>query len=143
MRVVAVGVLRRKGNVLICQRRREAVYPLKWEFPGGKLEPGERPEEALRRELHEELAVEATIGAEFHRQEWVYPEGVVNPGRDGSFRVYYFLVEGFRGEPENRVFEQIRWLSPAELPEMDILDGNHDAVRILIDREARASAAQS
>jgi 8-oxo-dGTP diphosphatase len=142
MREVAVGVLRLNRKILICQRRRNAVYPLKWEFPGGKLEPGERPEEALRRELSEELAVEATIGPEFHRQEWTYPEGINNPTRDGAFRIYYHFVESFRGEPVNRVFEQIRWSTPAELPAMDILDGNHDAVRILIEEEARAAAAR-
>ena len=51
MREVAVGILRGDGKVLACQRRRNAVYPLKWEFPGGKVEAGESPAEALRREV--------------------------------------------------------------------------------------------
>ena len=59
MKEVAVGIILQDGNVLACQRKRDATYALKWEFPGGKLEPGETPEHALVRELHEELAIHA------------------------------------------------------------------------------------
>jgi 8-oxo-dGTP diphosphatase len=129
MKEVAVGILRAEGKVLACQRRRAGAYPLKWEFPGGKIEPGESPTQALRRELREELGVEASIGSEFHRQDWVYPEG--SPKRDGSFRVFYFLVEGFSGTVANQAFEQIRWVTLQELAHLDILEGNRAAVDML------------
>jgi 8-oxo-dGTP diphosphatase len=131
MKRVAVGILRESGMILACQRKRTATYPLKWEFPGGKVEEGESPQEALRRELHEELGIDASIGREFHRQEWVYPDGIGNPTKDGSFHVSYFLVESYTGEVANHVFEQIRWVSPEVLYAMDILEGNRDAVQLL------------
>lgn len=132
MKDVAVGILLRNGSVLACQRRKTAKYGLKWEFPGGKLEPGETPERALERELQEELAIEATIGEELFRQEWIYTEGTDNPYRDGAFRVFYFLVRQFNGEIENRAFEQVRWVAPRHLLSLDILEGNRDAVHRLI-----------
>ena len=122
----------RDGQVLACQRRPDAVYPLRWEFPGGKLEEGETATEALVRELHEELSIEATVGREFHRQEWVYPQSAGNPEQDGSFRVFYILIDSFTGTPVNNAFEQIRWVSPTDLQQMDILEGNREAVARLI-----------
>ena len=136
MKEVSVGILRTDGRVLACQRRRTGAYPLKWEFPGGKIEPGETPREALRRELREELGVEASVGNEFHRQDWVYPEG--SPKQDDSFRVFYFLVDRFSGTPANRAFEQIRWVTPEELAQLDILEGNREAVELLKDHERPA-----
>jgi 8-oxo-dGTP diphosphatase len=134
MKEVAVGILRVDGRVLACQRKRNAVYPLKWEFPGGKVEAGESPPQALRRELGEELGIDATPGAEIHRQEWVYAEGVANPERDGSFRVFYYLVDRYTGEPANHAFEEIRWVTVAELDRLDMLEGNREAVDILLKR---------
>ena len=132
MKEVAVGILVRDGQVLACQRKRTARYPLKWEFPGGKLEPGETPQRALVRELREELCIEAQQMTEFFRQEWVYADGTDNPQRDGAYRVFYFLVKNFSGEPKNRAFEEIRWLSPHELQSMDILEGNREAIERLV-----------
>jgi 8-oxo-dGTP diphosphatase len=137
MKEVAVGILARDGKILACQRKRNAVYGLKWEFPGGKLEPGETPAGALRRELKEELDIDAVPGEEFYRQEWVYPEGGL-PGSDGAFRVYYFLVRSFTGTPVNRAFEQILWTVPDQLGELDFLEGNRDA----IERYAATSAGR-
>jgi 8-oxo-dGTP diphosphatase len=124
MKEVAVGILFRDGAVLAGQRKRSTLYPLKWEFPGGKLEPGETPREALIRELSEELGIIATPGPELHRQEWDYG--------DRSWRVYYFPVHTYTGVPENRTFEQIRWVTPDELREMDILEGNREVVEKLV-----------
>jgi 8-oxo-dGTP diphosphatase len=134
MKEVAVGILRVDGRVLACQRKRNAVYPLKWEFPGGKVEAGESPPQALRRELGEELGIDATPGVEIHRQEWVYAEGVANPERDGSFRVFYYFVDRYTGEPANHAFEEIRWVTVAELDRLDMLEGNREAVDILLKR---------
>jgi 8-oxo-dGTP diphosphatase len=132
MQPVAVGILIKEGLVLACQRKRTARYPLKWEFPGGKIELRESAWEALVRELREELDIEAYGGAEFHRQEWTYPESSIDKDRDGTFKVFYYLVRSFSGEPTNLAFEQIRWVRPPELQGMDILEGNKEAVDLLV-----------
>ena len=73
MTTVVAAVIERDGRILICQRRRGQAHELKWEFPGGKLEPGESPEVALRRELREELAIDAAPETEITRYEYAYP----------------------------------------------------------------------
>ncbi len=140
MKEVAVGIILRNGSVLACQRKKTAKYALKWEFPGGKLEPGETPQHALQRELREELAIDAIIGEELFRQEWVYTEGTDNPQRDGAFRVFYFLVREFEGEIENHAFEQLKWVEPRDLLTLDILEGNRDAVQRLIQYHEQQAA---
>lgn len=123
MKEVSVGILVRNATLLAGQRRRTVRYPLKWEFPGGKVEPGETPARALVRELHEELAIEAVPGQEILTQEWDYG--------DQAYRIHYFLVSSFSGEPVNNTFEQLAWVSPAGLLQMDILEGNRDAIERL------------
>jgi len=129
---VVVSVNWKDGQVLACQRRRDARYPLKWEFPGGKIEEDETPEEALIRELREELSIKARVGRRFFEQEWIYPEGVVDPQRDGAFKVSYYIVHTYSGELLNNVFESIKWVSPGELQSMDILEGNRHAIDFLV-----------
>ena len=125
MKEVAVGILVRNQTVLAGQRRRSVRYPLKWEFPGGKLEPGETPEQALIRELREELSIEARPGRLLLRQEWDYG--------DLSYCIHYFLISSFKGEPVNNTFERLAWLAPSELLIMDILEGNREAVQRLVE----------
>ncbi len=118
--------------MLACQRRSDARYPLKWEFPGGKLEPGETPSQALARELYEELNIHASVGEEFYRQEWIYPDGLDDPEKDGGFRVFYYYIDSYTGTPLNRVFQQIRWVNLPELQRLDFLEGNREAVAFLL-----------
>ncbi len=122
---VAVGIITINSQVLVCQRKKTARYPLKWEFPGGKFENGESVEECLRRELREELSINADVGKEFFRQEWIYPDS-------GSFEVFYHLVPSYAGTIRNNVFEQIRWFNLIELARIDMLEGNKDAIELLV-----------
>jgi len=131
MKEVAVGILRKERLVLACRRKSTARYPLKWEFPGGKLEPGETPDQALRRELREELGIMASVGPEFHRQEWTYDEGSGDDGAVSSYRVFYYIVPRYTGEITNKTFHEIRWVTVPELGRMDVLEGNREAVRLL------------
>ena len=117
MTEVAVGILRKDGRILICQRKKGGRYELKWEFPGGKLEHGETTEQCLRRELREELAIEIHSIESIQTQDAYYEDG-------GIFNVAYCFISGFEGEPQNNVFEQIRWVTLDELKYMDLLDGN-------------------
>ena len=122
--IVVAAVMERDGLILACQRKKGDRHELKWEFPGGKLEPGEDPMTALRRELSEELGIEAKIGREISRYEFAYP------GK-APIQLIFFEVTEYSGELENRIFAQMRWCSPQELPGMDFLEGDVDFVRRL------------
>lgn len=133
---VAVGIVRVGSQVLVCQRKKQARYGLQWEFPGGKLENGESPEQCLLRELQEELSIEATVGDEIHHQSWTYPDA-------GSFEVSYFLVPSFSGFIKNSVFEHIRWVPISELGTIDMLEGNKEVVALLINSQTRNNHSKS
>jgi 8-oxo-dGTP diphosphatase len=121
---VAAGLLRDGELILVCQRRATGVHPLRWEFPGGKLEPGESPDSCLERELHEELAIRATIGARLASVEHRYPQGP-------HVRVHFFAVPSHRGTIENKVFERITWRPLERLCELDFLDADRPLLAIL------------
>ncbi len=121
---VVVAVMERDGLVLICQRKPGGRHPLKWEFPGGKVEPGETNEAALARELQEELGVSAEVGPEITRYEYAYP------GRPPVLLIFH-RVRGWRGQPLNLAFAEIRWERPGRLPEYDFLEGDREFVRRL------------
>lgn len=117
----AVAILRENGRVLVCQRKKNSRYELKWEFPGGKVEPGESSQDCVKRELREELSVHVeTIGL-MTTQVNRYDDGEV-------IEVTYCFVLGFTGKPVNNAFEEIRWVTLAELRSMDILEGNKSFV---------------
>jgi 8-oxo-dGTP diphosphatase len=128
MTEVAVGILRKNGKILICQRKKGGRYELKWEFPGGKLENGETTEQCLRRELREELTIEIHSIERIQTQAAYYEDG-------GMFSVSYCSLSGFEGEPQNNVFEQIRWVTVDKLKYMDLLDGNKPFVAHLTQQE--------
>jgi len=115
--LVVAAVIERDGRIRIGQRRSCDSHPFKWEFPGGKVEPRETLEDALIRELREELAIEASIGAEIARYD-----------RSPIQLIFYQIIE-FEGEPRNLAFEQILWEAPANLPEYDFLDGDIEFVQ--------------
>lgn len=122
--MVVAGVLERDGRLLICQRRNGDRHALKWEFPGGKVEDGETPAEALKRELCEELGIRAAEGHEIVRYEYRYPRGK-------PLLLLFHRVTGFEGEPVNGVFEKIVWELPERLHTYDFLDGDRDFIKRL------------
>ena len=143
MKHVAVGIVFQNGEVLACQRKRTVRYPLKWEFPGGKIEPGETARDALIRELQEELEIEAHPDGILLTHEWTYTDGEGGAAQESRFRVTYFLVPSFTGRPTNITFEEIRWVTPEELQHMDILEGNREAVALLLNgTHGRANTAE-
>jgi len=121
---VAAAVIERDGKILIGQRRRNDSHPLKWEFPGGKVEVHESPSQALVRELREELGIRARIGPEIVRYDHSYPRGAL-------IHLFFFRVTEYEGAPQALAFEQIAWAAALELPEYDFVDGDVDFVRRL------------
>ena len=114
---VAAGLIFQEGRLLVCQRRKESPFPLKWELPGGKVEGGEECLAALQRELKEELGIEVQSAKEVFRHNHLYPGGM-------AVRLTFFRVDRYQGEPANLVFRQIRWAEIQRLSKLDFLAGD-------------------
>ena len=122
---VVAAILEREGRILICQRTPEQSHPLKWEFPGGKVEPGETPEQATTRELEEELGIREAASEEVARYEFTYA------GKPPVLLIF-LRVTRYTGEPRNLIFHDIRWEPPERLGAFDFLEGDRDFIRSLM-----------
>jgi len=122
-RVVAALILK-DDKLLVCQRTRHQTMPLKWEFPGGKIEEGEQPRDALRRELDEELGITAKIDEEVARIRHKYKTG-------SSVELRFYAVRDYTGEIENRIFRDVHWSLRQDLPSYDFLEADLELVKDL------------
>ena len=111
MLVVSAAVVERGGRVMLCQRLPNAHNALKWEFPGGKLEPGEGPEAALARELREELDIAVAVGRVRDAVFFRYP--------DRDVLVLFYGCEIIEGEPSTVACNAIAWAKPEEMGRYD------------------------
>ncbi|MBV8476457.1 MAG: (deoxy)nucleoside triphosphate pyrophosphohydrolase [Acidobacteria bacterium] len=124
MKRVVAALIMKQGKILVCQRTRHQTMPLRWEFPGGKIEPGEQPRDALHRELEEELGIDARIGEEVARIEHKYKDG-------GTVELRFYLVDQYKGEIENRIFRDVQWADRKMLPTFDFLEADLELVKDL------------
>lgn len=124
LRFVAAALIVRDGEVLIGQRRADQPMASLWEFPGGKIEAGESPQQALARELAEELGIHASIGPPVTRIRHNYRHG-------GAVDLQFFSVREFVGEIQNRIYQQVRWVKLAELPDYEFLAADRGLIRDL------------
>lgn len=120
--IVVAALIEADGKLLVCQRRRTDSFGLLWEFPGGKLEPGETPAEALARELHEELGVAAQIGPEVYRTRHQYSE--VGEAID----LIFFAATVTPADIRNQAFETMEWRDPQTLRELNFLPADREFV---------------
>jgi 8-oxo-dGTP diphosphatase len=120
--LVVAALIEADGKVLVCQRRRTDSFGLMWEFPGGKVEPGESPSEALARELHEELGVAAHIGPEIHRTRHQYSE------LGEAIDLIFFAATVTPADIRNQAFETMEWRLPQSLHELNFLPADRDFV---------------
>ncbi len=123
MKVIVTAVIERGDRrILIGQRQREDTSPLKWEFPGGKVEEGETPEAALARELREELSVTLEKCVEMARARHKYPA----MSEELEIRFYAASIKESKVTPKE--FEQIAWTLPKELGNYDFLAANSQLI---------------
>jgi 8-oxo-dGTP diphosphatase len=124
---VTAAIIERDGRYLICQRRADSSFPLRWEFPGGKVEAGETRTQAIVRELKEELGIDAVVGAEMFRTRHRY---------QGGFNVdlTVFRVESFEGDPRNLAFEAICWVKADKLESFNFLAADRALIRWLAEQ---------
>jgi 8-oxo-dGTP diphosphatase len=122
LHVVAAVIERPDRRILIGQRRRGDTSPLKWEFPGGKIRTGETFEQALARELREELGVTLTKSVEIANVRHQYANTA------DELEIHFFAAQYAEPEISPHVFEQIAWVLPRELSNYDFLIANRELV---------------
>lgn len=108
---VACAIIELEGKVLAAQRSATMTLPLKWEFPGGKIEAGESPEECLHRELREELGISVHIGVAFSPATHSYPDFTVT--------LYPFTCRMAEGLITMHEHHDLKWIEPQQMPELD------------------------
>jgi len=118
---VVAAIIERDGRILIARRQPHQSHPLKWEFPGGKVEPGETPAQALARELEEELGIRQAEGREIMRYPYTYP------GKD-PITLFFLRVGSFLGEPRNLIFADMRWEPASNLARFDFVEGDRQFI---------------
>ena len=129
--VVAAALYDTRGRVLIAQRPPGKHQAGRWEFPGGKVAPGESETEALVRELHEELGIDVAASRPFMRLEHSYP--------DRSVELSLWIVERFSGTPRGLDGQKLRWIAPADLKHADLLEADRPFVEALVELAEIAS----
>lgn len=123
IRDVTAAVFIKNGRVMICRRPPNKGNALKWEFPGGKSEPGETLEECLKRECEEELGIEISVGREICATEYEYP--------DITVKLHFMLSKIVSGTPELKEHVDIKYITKSELSDYDFCPADRDIVKIL------------
>jgi len=122
---VVAGLIFRDGRLLVCQRHENGRFPLKWEFPGGKVELGESDVEALGRELREELGIAVREAKPVFQHEHVYPGGP-------AVSLRFFRILSHDGAVQNLVFQRIEWVDWVALENLDFLEADRPLIQRLV-----------
>lgn len=122
---VVAALMKRQGKVLVGQRPEGASLAGTWEFPGGKIELGESPEEALARELREELGVEAEIGPLKFAATHTY-------GKTGILFLF-FEVKFWKGQVKTQQHLDLKWVTPKELGTLHLPEANSKFLKNILD----------
>src|SRR3989338_5816480 len=130
MKQVTAAVLVKDGKILIAQRKLGDFLAGKWEFPGGKLEPGETPEVCLRRELREEFGVDTKIGAFICSSKFEY--------KHLPIELLAYRAEHLSGEFKLNDHDRIEWVAPAELQDYDFCSAALPVVALLAPKTGAA-----
>ncbi len=123
---IAVAIIIQADSILISRRLKGSHLGGLWEFPGGKLEAGEDPEKAVRREVEEETGLRLVEVMLLHRQAFVYPGRQVD--------ITFFLAGDFTGELSGREGQEIRWVPARALPDYPMPPANAEVVRLIVEQ---------
>ena len=122
-RQVTAAVIEKGGKILIAQRRKGSTLGGRWEFPGGKIEPGETAEACLKRELKEEFDIESEVGKFIIASQFRY---CLVP-----IELLAYRVKHLSGDFKVNEHEEVRWVSPSELSSYDFMPADEAIVKLL------------
>ena len=129
--LVVGGLIVKKNKILICQRSSDNEHPLKWEFPGGKVKKNEKPQQALKRELNEELKI--TIEHPIYLCDYMFE--YQDLGKKVS--LCFFLNNEYSGEISNTVHNQLKWIEIKQLSDYDFLEGDHKVIKKILKNDLK------
>ena len=129
--LVVGGLIVKKNKILICQRSSDNEHPLKWEFPGGKVKNQEEPQQALKRELNEELKI--TIEQPIYLCDYMFE--YLDLGKNVS--LFFFLINEYSGEISNSVHNQLKWIEIKQLSDYDFLEGDHEIIKKILKNDLK------
>ena len=121
---VTAAIIEKNGKILIAKRRKDDPLKGKWEFPGGKIEPNETPEECLRRELNEELGVDTRIGEFIYSNKHEYSHI--------SIELLAYKVYHISGEFKANDHEELKWVTPSDISLYDFPEADAPIVQKLL-----------
>ena len=131
LKVVVGGLIYQNKKILICQRKEDDDHPLKWEFPGGKVKDLENNNEALRRELKEELSIEINEMIFFDEYLYEYKEF------SKKLKLVFFKIFQFKGVIQNKVHQQLKWIDISNLSDYDFLEGDFKIINKLLYNDSK------
>ena len=128
---VVAGLILQNNKLLICQRPKFKDHPLKWEFPGGKIEGKETKEIALTREIQEELSITIQNYSFLIDYFYTYKE------LDKHIHLNFYLISKYKGEIKNNLHNNLNWIEKEDLPSYDFLDGDKKIIDQIINNELK------
>ena len=129
--LVVGGLIVKKNKILICQRSSDNDHPSKWEFPGGKVKKKEKPQQALKRELNEELKI--TIEHPIYLCDYMFEYQDLNK----KVKLLFYLINDYSGEISNIVHNQLKWIEIKQLSNYDFLEGDHEIIKKILKNDLK------
>ena len=129
--LVVGGLIVKKNKILICQRSSDNEHPLKWEFPGGKVKKQEEPQQALKREINEELKI--TIEYPIYLCDYMFEYQDLNK----KVKLLFYLINEYSGEISNIVHNQLKWIEIKQLSDYDFLEGDYEIIKKILKNDLK------
>ena len=129
--LVVGGLIVKKNKILICQRSSDNEHPLKWEFPGGKVKNQEEPQQALKRELNEELKI--TIEHPTYLCDYMFEYQDL----DKKVKLFFYLINEYSGEISNIIHNQLKWIEIKQLSDYDFLEGDYEIIKKILKNDLK------